>query len=956
MSTDDDASPSAASAPLVRSLLPLVFLSGASCLVYEIVWVRAAGLQFGTTTAAITTVVAAFMLGLALGNRLFGNRADRHPRPLLLYRRLELGIGLSGLLVSLLLLKGQVFLSLCAVWVAGSGSLAHVLRFFVVFLLLLVPTTLMGGTLPVLSRALVHAGREANRVGTLYAVNTAGAVLGALAPDLLLVPGLGLSATVGLAALGNLCVAGLVGRLSPREPAAVAGPQLDSRPPLWALALYGVSGFACMGVEIVWSRLIAHWSADRITSFSVLLAVYLLFLALGARLAARRADGSPHPLQTAALINAATGFTIFLAVALAGVAPGLVERALARVTAAYARVPLYVDLLNALWHALYLAALPSLLMGAALPYLAAATVRPGQVGRSTGRLYSVNVIAGVAGAVLAGFVFLPGLGAQRTLFLLAAVTASTGALVALGQPGRMRTRVATVAGVAGLLVLGLVLPADHLRHNYFPVDAARIEVIKEGATTTAAVTTGLWAGEPAFRELRTPGVSMSSTRASSRRYMALMGHLPLLFSRDRSEAALICYGAGNTARALLAHPDLRRLDVIEIAREAIALSPYFGQGIGDPLLDARTHVFIDDGRQHLVTTHQRYDAITSEPPPPNSAGVVNLYSREYYAVAKRTLKAGGVLAQWLPVYQMSAAEIRTVVAAFTAEFSSTALFEGYGYQWILLGSTAPLTVDLPAWQARAGLATVKRELDAIGIDGVPDLLATFLLDDAGLRRVADDVEPLTDDRPSIQYPRHALRGLELPDGIAGPVEGVLGLLGGRTLADDAGFAAALRASFAAATVVRTALPLAWIAAPEERELAFGTRLAQALTYRTGQGYIFELLRVGDDRVPPALASTRKGRNDPAARLTLARRAFYARDWAAALEQLDRLRPEAAGFRLYFLLRGGAERALGRPEAARASFAKATPGGSPAFVAALSRLSAVSDRIPAAGSSPLQTEP
>ena len=229
-----------------------------------------------------------------------------------------------------------------------------------------------------------------------------------------------------------------------------------------------------------------------------------------------------------------------------------------------------------------------------------------------------------------------------------------------------------------------------------------IEHLDEGRSNTIAVGTRMMFGQPYFRELMTPGVSMSDTRFLARRYMAMMAHLPVLFAQKSDRALLICYGVGNTARALLSHPDLGGLDVVDISQEAISSSPWFAEmTTGDPLTDARTTVTIDDGRHHLVTTDQQYDVITSEPPPPNHAGVVNLYTREYYAAARRVLAPGGVLAQWLPIFQLSESDTRTIVSAFVAEFPHTALFYGARYQWIHrsvgvgFASSGPLSAGQP---------------------------------------------------------------------------------------------------------------------------------------------------------------------------------------------------------------------------------------------------------------------
>ncbi|MEC8423536.1 MAG: spermidine synthase, partial [Myxococcota bacterium] len=286
------------------ALTLIFFLSGASGLVFEIVWFRGLALTFGSATPAIATVVAAFMAGLALGNLALGPMADRSPAPLRLYQRLEVGIGLTGLLVSLLLVKGEVVLAPLTRIVAGAGAVGGPLRFILVFGLMTVPTALMGGTLPVMARALHRSGAAGRVLGWLYAVNTGGAVIGALLPDLLTVPRIGLAATALVAALGNLLAALAVRAVAVDAPPVRSLPRRAlSRP---ALALYAASGFCALGYQIVWGRLLAMWSLSWVVSYSVLLAVFLACLAVGSHLGSRVADRVRDPLVWAALLLVAT--------------------------------------------------------------------------------------------------------------------------------------------------------------------------------------------------------------------------------------------------------------------------------------------------------------------------------------------------------------------------------------------------------------------------------------------------------------------------------------------------------------------------------------------------------------------------------------------------------------------------------------------------------------------------
>ncbi len=877
----------------------LFFVSGCSGLIFEILWIRGLGLRFGTTTPAISTVLAAFMGGLALGNLLIGPRADRHPAPLRLYRWIEVGIGLSGLAVALLLLRGDAVLTPVAGALADVGVARTPLRFLLFSGLMLAPATLMGGTLPVIARALVRSGVQGRVMGGLYAINTFGAVAGALAPDLLLVPRIGLTATAFVAAGGNLLVAAAVGLVRVPDPAPTSGGPV-ARPPLprMPLALYAVSGFCAMGYEVLWSRVHHHWSMGQVASFAVLLAVFLVFLSLGSWLATPLADRASRPLVPAALLLAATGPAAVAPILLADRWAGAFNRLLPSIRGVHRADPTEA-LALALANSVFLEAVACTLMGAAFPLLAAAAVRQGDAGRATGGLYAANTLAGVGGSVLAGFVLLPLLGVQAALILLASVAAVTG-VVALWRlrPLSLRPLVGAVVAVAALAATAVLLPADHLRSAYFSgfhgADVT-VEELREGTTTTAAVARRDRFGQPAYLQLLTPGVTMSDTQVGAQRYMGLMGHLPLLHSGEGTEALLICYGVGNTARALLSHPDLERLDVVDIAAEVLAMSERFSEVHGfDPLSDPRVRVFVDDGRQHLRTRPHRYDVITSEPPPPTDAGVVNLYTREFYATARARLKPGGVVAQWLPLFQLTAQESEEIVAAFVAEFPHTSLHHGYRYQLILLGSEQPLEPDRQAWARRIAAPGAAADLRRIGADSVEALEATTIQDDAGLRAVGARARPLTDDLPSLQYPRSGLAGrVEVPEGLLGRTDPLL-----------------------------DALPHLDVRPRELRELGLARTAGRLLAGAPDDAHLLALLQVGPDHTVPATRALEVGAEVDAARLVFARRAFYEARWEDALTELDRIDPDAVGPPLHALLEGGALRALGRHDEARDAFEEA----------------------------------
>jgi spermidine synthase len=907
--------------PSATTLYALLFVSGASSLSFEIIWVRALGLSFGTSVPAVTTVVAAFMMGLALGSLLFGRYADRHPQPIRLYSLLEFGVGTSSILVSLLLLASGGAMRGLATLAEASGPLLPLVRFVVFFAFLVVPTTLMGATLPVLVRALARSHTEARVMGTLYAANTAGAVVGVLLPDGLLIANLGLTQTVLLAASGNLIVSLLARRLAFESAPPRATEEPSAPLPRAPVALFAVSGFCAIAYEIIWSRLLEQLLGAMIVAFSVLLGVNLLALALGSRWASSRADRHPRPLAAAAWALTASGVAAALPLVFLPWWMRSLTRWFPRDPAEF-RVGPWEVWRDAFLHAVYLEGAACLLMGVALPYLAAAGVPARDAGRASGRLYAVNTLAGVAGSALTGFALLPALGVQRSFLLLASLATLVGA-VAVARTATATAPRAAAFGLWALSVAGLVgLPADHCRALFFGGADVRVLALREGTTTSAAVQSHGEFGVEVKRELATPGVSMSDTSLPARRYMGMMAHLGMFFAEGRHDALLICFGVGNTARALLSHPELARLDVVDISPEVLSFSGLFAQATGsDPLRDPRTHARADDGRHHLMTSGRRYDVITSEPPPPVAAGVVNLYSREYYAAARRALRPGGVLTQWLPIFQLELGQTLAIVAAVAAEFPYVMLFEGAGDQLILVGTDRAPRVDLAAWSRRASEPSIARNFAHIGVRGAEDLLGGFVQGDAALRHMVAHTEPLSDDRPTIQYPTHPVMAPgEPPEGLFGDPMEVFALVPGFR-AESPEALPFVRAAQTTAAFVR-AMPYATLVPPEFRELTYGTELQSALALSPAHPYLLEVLNVGDARVQAARVALGHDARWAMPRLVLASRAYYEGDYRAACEMLRALGASNARAPRMWTLRAGCERALGNVEAARQALATA----------------------------------
>jgi len=964
--SDDTAIVKSTPPALPRFLYLLVAISGMSGLIYEIVWIRALGLHFGTSTPAVTTVVATFMAGLGLGNALLGRYADRVLKPLLLYRRIEFGLAASGLIVSLLVLRAGFLMDALSRLCAGLGPLALIGSALVLALLMVVPCTLMGGTLPVLSRTFVREGYSGRAVGALYVSNTLGALVGALLPDFVLIPNHGLAVTALVAAAGNALVALCFGFVTASSAASIPAPQAPDasrqipRVPPAAWLLTAMSGFSGMAFEVLWSRTLAHWTTGLVTSFAVLLAVYLIMLAIGAAATRNWADRSRQPLQIAAVILVLSGLAALLPVLLA---PWW--HAWQHIIWPYPRGVMKAGILyqaiQALMHAAYLEGGACLLMGAAFPFVAAAMIREGAAGTATGRLFTVNTLAGTLGALLAGFLWLPLLGEQNSYLAAVGVLVCSTSLVMIPKRVGMLGRLVPV-GLSLLLLLGCLirLPKNHLVRTYFE-GRRNIIALREGSTTTAAASQHMAYNQDSYLELLTPGVSMSNTALGARRYMGMMAHAAMLAAGKPERALLICYGTGNTASALVSYPELQRLDVVDISSEVLGLAPVFAKARGsNPLADPRVHVFVEDGRHYMVLHEERYNVITLEPPPPRDAGIVNLYSREFYHLAKSRLEPKGILTQWLPVEQLSEDNIRTMVSAFVAELPYTALIYGYNKNFILIGSGEPLSIDPREGLRRISAPTTAANLKRCGIDGLPDVYGAVIQTDSELRFLARNVPPLTDDRPSIQYPWAAI--IHLPNYAAW--FGSNPARAGALLADNVE-APQQRANSAVEQATERLLSVVNIlqeASVERRELFVGSAIRLALAQRPNDEGLLGLLSLQSEQMrlaqqaldrPGARSLLEATTPKPTggkqleeyqavrdAAFDLGRLAFYEGDYQKAFDLLSKLTPEPTKAASQALLLGGCLRALGRKAEAVTAFENARSlSHDEVFQAAARRLSA-----------------
>ncbi|HSN92351.1 MAG TPA: fused MFS/spermidine synthase [Anaeromyxobacteraceae bacterium] len=766
------------------------FLSGAAALLYEVVWVRLLGLVFGHTVHAVTAVLAAYMAGLALGSAAAGRLADRIARPLRAYGIVEAAIGVLCLATPLLFRATQAVYDPIQRALEPGALGSGLIHLALASLVLLPPTVLMGATLPILSRAVVRGPRTAaSRIGTLYAVNTLGAVVGTAATGFLLLPAVGLRSTLWLGVALDFLVAALAisldraRRAAPAANASAASAPAGGEgaeipwsgeaapPPLpragvaAALVGIGLSGAASMAYEVAWTRALGLVLGSTTYAFTAMLVTFLSGLALGALLASRLLGRRRADLSAFGLLEIAIALAALSVLPAFGRLPDLLLSILGR-----AGVTHQVALLAQLGLSFLVMIGPTLLVGATFPLvLAAVGTSLSRVGRDVGHAYGANTVGTILGSTAAGFLLVPAIGIEATVVAAGVANLAAGLAALAVAPGAgRRLRLAGVAAAAGFAVLVLLLPRwdPNAMTAGVPVYAAemvkdprgfrasqrRREILlyREGLSSTVAV-------------VRTPtAISLSvngKTDASTGQDMGtqlLLGHLGALLHPEPRRALVIGLASGVTVGAVAQHP-LDAIDVAEIEPAMVEASRFFLRENRGALSDPRVRVIEGDGRHILAAAREPYDLVVSEPSNPWMAGVASLFTREFYQTARDRLAPGGIMVQWLQTYSIFGRDMQMVVRTFSEVFPHVSVWAGARGDVLLLATPATACLDLDLVERRlAASPGLREDFERLGLGG-GRLAFRLVLDEEDTRRYAAGAPLNTDDLPLLEF--SAPRGL-----------------------------------------------------------------------------------------------------------------------------------------------------------------------------------------------------
>lgn len=776
----------------------LFFVSGAAALVYEVAWVRSLGLVFGASHLAVTTVLAVYMGGQALGSRLFGARADHAARPLRLYGLLELGIAAAAL----------VFLGLMKIYPAVYGPLARlaetnaawltVLRTAFAVMAMAVPTTLMGGTLPVLTRHVTRRGEEvASHLSFLYAFNTFGAVAGTALAGFVLLKHIGVdatllvavaaSATVGLTALvlGRGAAPGTPARAAPAEvipTAAVEGGGATALSRRLTVLGIGVSGFCALGYEILWTRMLTLVVGTSVYSFTLMLVAFLAGIGIGSHAFAllRSVRWTRPGGRGSVVLFGATQ----VAVGASALAVTVLMRDLPQ--AANRMQGIFVGggsefggrLMATLVIAFAYMFVPAFFMGLAFPAAGAVwAARDGDAGGTVGRLLGANTVGAILGSVTSGFALVYLFGIERSLQMLVVVNVATGLTVVLADTLPRPALTAVPALAAVLLVVRGVAPGwgrvwdrdffaaftNNTRNFDTPESIRRknIDVLyyHEGVNETVSVIRP----KGTVQTFIVNGRPEASTAPGDMQVQRTLGHLPMLLHPHPRSAFVLGTGTGMTLGAVSLHPEVERIVLGEIEEAMLGVARTFDRWNDRVLDDPRLRVVLNDGRNFLSTTRERFDVVTADPIHPWSGGAGYLYTREYFRSVSDRLAPGGIACQWLPLYELTVDDIRTVLRTFSDSFEHVAVWLTY-WDAVLIGSRSPIVIDAAAIARRLDTPAMRADMAPIHMETADDFLSYFLMGTAGARAFAAGGQVNTDDNLLLEFSAPASQGITGLDG------------------------------------------------------------------------------------------------------------------------------------------------------------------------------------------------
>ena len=720
------------------------FFSGAAALVYELLWSRWLELILGSSIQAVSIILAIFMAGLAIGGRWGGGFIDRHRNPLIVYAIIEFAIGISAFMMPGLLDVVATLLQ----FEQSDGAVLLFQRLFVACIALLIPAILLGATFPVLVRLIVTAHTHVGSVvARLYFANLIGAVTGVILSGFVLIEMLGLKETNDVAVVINFSI-GIAALLLARRTSFVVSsatveeinPAVCQRDTRLLLGSLFISGLAAMAYEVFWTRMLVFQIGSTIYTFALILAIFLCSLSAGSLMA--KVVVREWSFTAFAAIQALMGFGALSGLYIVAYASWMEYTLLPR-TNGWGDMLLVHSLI-----ALPVVAPAAFFSGMVIPLAAGLMVREGMAGLAMGRIYLANTAGAFFGPLLAGFMLMPLIGIRWGIILIAALQVVVAILLLLRSKRKRHYFAAVFVGLLLLLFLSWS-SGGQLRSTVAILNAALYEPLfyREGQSGTVSVFRDNNNGS---RMLDINGFIAAGT-GNGYAYMQMMGHLPALLHANPRDALVIGLGTGATAASLLEHP-LERVTVAEINAAVIEAAPFSRPENLGLLKDPRLHLFIEDGRNLLTRLPQRYDLIVLEPMPPYFAGVVNLYTEEFYSLAASRLNKDGILCQWLPLHLLSPEMLSMALQSFLPAFDDVLVWlQPESNIAMILGVKGSFALNIERLDRRVRQPKIAAALAEAGVLSTAALIDHFVMNRDLSEQLAADAPVISDNHPLLEF-------------------------------------------------------------------------------------------------------------------------------------------------------------------------------------------------------------
>jgi spermidine synthase len=739
------------------ALLLLFVGSGCAALIYEVVWLQLLQLSIGSSAVSVAILLGIFMGGMCLGSILLPKYIDPRLHPLRVYAFLELGIGLFGIIVLFLVPAiGNVYTK-----IAGSGQVSLLLRAVVAGICLLPPTLLMGATLPAIARWVETSPRGVSWLGFFYGGNLVGAVAGSMLAGFYLLrvydmptatyAAVALNVIVALLALGISSLAPYDAEASARRhPVVFAGLRT-------VYIVIALSGLTALGSEVLWTRVLSLQFGATVYTFSLILAVFLIGLGIGSTLGSALA-------RNAASARSALGWCqigLCVAIAWAGFQTNA-SLPFWPINPSISTTLFYnfqLDLVRGFW-----VMLPgAILWGASFPLALAAAAEPGQdPARLVGGVYAANTVGAIVGSLVVGLVLVPWVGSQVATQALIGIAAISGVIMLMATPTPLLpvpALVILIAFGAGLMAR-VVPPLPGILVAYGRYAATWVgqnEIIYSGEGVTASVAVSRTPN--GVLNYHNAGKVQASSEPQDMRLQRMLGHITTLVPKNPARVVVIGCGAGVTAGAVSVDPLVKNQTIAEIEPLVpYVVSKYFGEHNFHVVDNPKVHIHLDDARHYLLTTNEKFDAVTSDPLDPWVKGAATLYTREFFQVVKDHLNPGGVVTLFVQLYESNEAAVKSEVATFLEAFPDGAVFantaNGQGYDLVLFGQLGGGKINVDEVQKRLSdpaNEAIANSLREIGIYNAIDLFGTYAGSTSDMKSWLQDAVINTDRNLRLQY-------------------------------------------------------------------------------------------------------------------------------------------------------------------------------------------------------------